>query len=103
MENQETPVVTQEQDEKAKGVQNTLGVIRVIEGLFNAMRRASYPLETHDAIVAGMNFLSQFHSQLVGQLPPGLVTEMRKANGVEAPEAPVAEKQPEEATSGQPA
>lgn len=97
MENQEMPVSTPEQDEKAKGVQNTLGVIRVVEGLFNAMHRGTYPLQVHDAIVAGMNFLSQFHGQLISQLPPALVEELRKAQGV--PEA----KKAEEATSGQPA
>lgn len=100
MENQ-TETAASEQTEAQKGVQNTLGVIRVVEGLFNAMQLASYPLKTHDAIVAGMNFLSQFHAQLINQLPPALVEEMRKANGV--PAIPAAEKKPEEATSGQPA
>jgi hypothetical protein len=85
------------EEQVGQGVQNTLGVIKVVEGLFNAMRQASFPLNTHDAIVAGMNFLSQFHNQLVGQLPPGLVEELRKANGVDVQE------KPQEVTNGQPA
>lgn len=95
----ESVAVASQEYEKAKGVQQTLGVIRVIEGLFNAMQLASYPIRTHDAIVAGLQFLSQFHSQLVGQLPPGLVDEMRKAASqpapaAEAPKAEVANEQP---------
>lgn len=102
MENQQEQAATPEA-QAGKEVQNTLGVIKVVEGLFNALRRASYPLETHDAVVAGMNFLAQFHTQLVNGLPPALVEEIRKAQaGV--PAAPVAEApKPEEATSGQPA
>lgn len=62
-----------------KGIQNTLGVIKVVEGLFNALKRGSYPLEVTEPVMAGMNFLAQFHTQLVGQLPPGVVDELRKA------------------------
>lgn len=100
MENQTEVAATPETD-AAKGVQNTLGVIKVVEGMFNAMRAGTYPLHVHDAIVAGMQFLSQFHGQLISQLPPALVEEMRKANSV--PAATATEKKPEEATSGQPA
>lgn len=95
----ESLVAASQEDQAAKGVQQTLGVIRVIEGLFNAMQRASYPIQTHDAIVAGLQFLSQFHQQLVGQLPPGLVDEMRKA----AQTQPVAEAPKAEVPSEQPA
>lgn len=52
-----------------KGVQNLLGVIKVIESLFHAINAGSFPMAQHDEVMNGMNFLSQFHKQLLEQLP----------------------------------
>lgn len=74
-----------------KGVQNTLGVIKTIESLFNGLRAGSYPLHVTEQVQAGMQFLAQFHTQLVSQLPPGLVAEMQKAASSPVVDAPKAE------------
>lgn len=89
------PVTAATPEELAqKGVQNTLGVIKVVENLFNGLRAGSYPLHVTENVQAGMQFLAQFHSQLVSQLPAGLVEEMRKAQmppaaATEVPSEPV--------------
>lgn len=60
------PELTPEQ----KAVQNQLGVIAVVERLFNGINAGSFSLLATDDVMAGMSFLSQFHKQLVAQLPP---------------------------------
>jgi hypothetical protein len=75
MENTETkaPEVTPEQ----QAVANQLGVIQVVERLFNAVNVASFPLRAHEDAMAGMSFLAQFHKQLVGQLPEDVRTKLQ--------------------------
>jgi hypothetical protein len=70
------------------GIQNTLGVIKVVEALFNALKRGSYPLEVSESVMAGMNFLAQFHTQLVSQLPPTVVDGLRKSQAGEVSSEP---------------
>lgn len=84
MENQvETPVqeiaVPTAEDIARKGIENTLGVVKVVEGLFNALKLGSYPLHVTEPVMAGMQFLAQFHTQLVSQLPPAVVEELKRA------------------------
>lgn len=84
MENQvEAPVqeatTPTPEDIVKKGIENTLGVIKVVEGLFNALKHGTYPLHVTEPVMAGMNFLAQFHTQLVGQLPPAVVEDLRKS------------------------
>lgn len=73
------------EDIAKKGIENTLGVIKVVEGLFNAAKRGTYPLEVSEQMMAGLNFLAQFHNQLVGQLPPAVVADLRKSQSPVAP------------------
>lgn len=67
------------EDIAKKGIENTLGVIKVVEGLFNASKRGTYPLEVSEQMMAGLSFLAQFHNQLISQLPPAVVEDLRKA------------------------
>lgn len=100
MENQvEAPVTAPTPEEIAKkGIENTLGVIKVVEGLFNAAKRGTYPLEVSEPMMAGLSFLAQFHNQLVSQLPPAVVEDLKKASMPLAPGAAVPE-----VSNGQPA
>lgn len=91
---QEAVAPTQE-DTAKKGIENTLGVIKVVEGLFNAAKRGSYPLEVTEQMMAGLSFLAQFHNQLVSQLPPAVVADLRKSQMPAAPE--VSNEQPAQA------
>jgi hypothetical protein len=59
----------------------------VIERLFNAVNAGSFPLRVHDDVLAGMNFMAQFHKQLVSQLPPAVIEEVKKRNAPRPPEA----------------
>lgn len=85
------------EDTAKKGIENTLGVIKVVEGLFNALKQGSYPLHVTEPVMAGMSFLAQFHNQLVGQLPPAVVEDLKKA------QMPVAAPAVSEVPNGQPA
>lgn len=68
--------------------ENQLGVVMAIERLFRAVNAGTYPLSAHDDVLAGMNFMAQFHKQLVSQLPPALIEEVKKRNApAPAPEA----------------
>src|SRR4051812_15769205 len=70
-------------------VENNLGVVMAIERLFRAVNAGSYPLQVHDDVLAGMNFMAQFHKQLVSQLPPAVIEEVKRHNTpAAAPEAP---------------
>lgn len=86
MEMQELKDETKEQNPQAEKTQeqaaqeNQLGVVMVIERLFRAVNEGSFPLRVHDDVLAGMNFMSQFHKQLVSQLPPAVVEEMKRRN-----------------------
>lgn len=60
--------------------ENQLGVVMVIERLFNAVNAGSYPVRVHDDVLAGMNFMAQFHKQLVSQLPPSVIEEVKARN-----------------------
>lgn len=59
---------------------NQLGVVMAIERLFRAVNAGSYPLHVHDDVLAGMNFMAQFHKQLVSQLPPAVLEEVKRRN-----------------------
>lgn len=100
MENQVEASVTPATPEEMakKGIENTLGVIKVVEGLFNASKRGTYPLDVTEQMMAGLSFLAQFHSQLVSQLPPAVVEDLRKAKlPVESAVSEVSNDQPVQA------
>lgn len=63
----------------------------VIERLFHAVNAGSYPLKAHADMLAGMNFLAQFHKQLVSQLPADVLEEIKKRNSPPVPTAEVAD------------
>lgn len=73
-----TPTVEKTPEQVA--LENNLGVVMVIERLFRAVNAGSFPLTVHDDVLAGMNFMSQFHKQLVSQLPAAVVDEVKKRN-----------------------
>jgi hypothetical protein len=52
----------------------------IVERLFHGVNAGTYPLRAHDDVLAGMNFLSQFHKQLLSQVPPEFVEEVRRRN-----------------------
>lgn len=60
--------------------ENQLGVVMAIERLFRAVNAGTYPLSAHDDVLAGMNFMAQFHKQLVSQLPPAVIEEVKRRN-----------------------
>jgi hypothetical protein len=68
---------TLEQTPEEKATQNQLGVIQVVERLFNGINAGSFPLKATDDVMAGMNFLAQFHKQLVAQLPEDLKAKIK--------------------------
>lgn len=77
MENQTVEPKAPEQTPEQKAIQNQLGVIQVVERLFNGINAGSFPLRATDDVMAGMSFLSQFHEQLVAQLPEDMRTKLQ--------------------------
>lgn len=75
----QTETKAPEQTPEQKAVQNQLGVIAVVERLFNGINAGSFPLRATDDVMAGMSFLSQFHKQLVAQLPPEELAKVKAA------------------------
>jgi hypothetical protein len=55
--------------EPSTEVKSQLNVIQLVERLFSGINAGSFPLRATDDVMAGMNFLAQFHKQLVAQLP----------------------------------
>jgi hypothetical protein len=74
---EETQTVPAEQTPEEKALQNQVGVITVVERLFRAVDSGTFPLRAHEDVMAGMNFLAQFHKQLVAQLPEETRTKLQ--------------------------
>lgn len=72
-----------EETPEQKGIQQQIGVIAVVERLFRGVDAGTFPLRAHDDVMAGMNFLAQFHKQLLAQLPEDVRTKLQAeaANG----------------------
>lgn len=51
--------------------------IRAIEGLYHAINDSGFKVKWHDAILNGMNFLNQIHSQLVSELPQSEIEKIK--------------------------
>ena len=64
--------------EPADPYEGTKTAIRTIEGLFQAVNAASFPLNWHTATMNGMQFLQQLHTQLVDTLPKEEVEKIQK-------------------------
>lgn len=51
--------------------------IKVIEGLFHAVNRASFPLVCYGDVMNGMTFLKAIHNSLISQIGPDEVAKIR--------------------------
>lgn len=58
--------------------------IRVIEGLFHAINKATFPLMVYTEAMNGMTFLKAVHDSLIKQIGPEEVAKIRAQEAMKA-------------------
>lgn len=66
-----------ERTPEQKSIDQIKESIRVVEGFFQACNFASFPLQWHNAAMAGMTFMNQMHSTLIASLTPEQLAEFK--------------------------